>query len=175
MVHRRSPLIVDIAALRRRHGGVLAVRKTVTIDAVEITSSRLHEGRVEVDISIENVVDGVVAKGRIRATATGECRRCLEPVSDRLDLPVHEIFELHSTEGETWPIQDDRIDLEPMVRECLLLALPLAPLCRDDCLGPQPDRFPTGTPAEAPARDAGSEEGPVDPRWAALGELEFDE
>ena len=52
--------------------------------------------------------------------------------------------------GETWPIRDQRIDLAPAAREAAMLALPLAPLCAEDCAGPVPDRFPTG-PA-APAR-----------------------
>jgi uncharacterized protein len=45
--------------------------------------------------------------------------------------------------------------------------LPLAPLCRDDCRGPDPERFP--------ALSESDEANPaIDPRWAALGELHFD-
>ena len=81
---------------------------------------------------------------------------------------MQEIFENAPTEGETWPIDDERIDLAPMVREAALLALPLAPLCTDDCAGPEPDRFPTGAP------DDEEGEPPRDERWAALDALEFD-
>jgi len=68
---------------------------------------------------------------------------------------------------------NERIDLVPVVRELALLALPLAPLCRDDCTGPDTDRFPTG-PAEG-TDGPESDEPQRDPRWAALDALAFDD
>ena len=81
------------------------------------------------------------------------------------------LFEREPTEGETWPLGDDQIDLTPVVRELALLSLPLVPLCRDDCEGPDVERFPTG-PAEEPDEDAPPAR---DERWAALDALTFDE
>jgi uncharacterized protein len=70
--------------------------------------------------------------------------------------------------GETWPLTSDEIDLEPVVREAVLLALPLAPLCDEGCLGPAPERFP------ATVEDGDvAEEPPRDPRWAALDQLDL--
>ena len=55
-----------------------------------------------------------------------------------------------------------------MVRDAVLLALPLAPLCGDDCRGPAPEAFPTGVGDD-------DRPGPLaDPRWAALAELDFE-
>lgn len=141
------------------------------LDGLETTLANVAGGRVDVDLSLENAIEGVVATGGIGADAEGECRRCLEPVAEELDLSIREIFELKPTEGETWPIVDDRVDLEPMVREAVLLALPLAPLCRDDCPGPEPDRFPTRTASVDPVENAA----PADPRWSALDQLRLDE
>ncbi len=166
-----SALRVDIVALRRQSGVVDTVRTTVGMDDLEITTSRVRDGRVDVDLSVESVVEGIVVRGRIVAITDGGCRRCLEPVAGQIDLSIREIFELHSTEGETWPVADDHIDLEPMVREAVLLALPFTPLCADDCRGPQPDRFPTLVAGDGSAQA----ESPADPRWAALDELELDE
>lgn len=162
---------VEIVALRRRTGAVGAVRMSVAMDDLEITAARVRDGRVDLDLSLESVVEGIVVSGHIAAAVDGECRRCLEPVPGEIDLSVREIFELHPTEGETWPIADDHIDLEPMIRESVLLALPLTPLCGDDCLGPQPDRFPTIVAGDGVVEA----ESPVDPRWAALDELRLDE
>ena len=162
---------VDIVALRRQTGVLGSVRTSVAMDDLEITTSRVRGGRVDVDLSVESVVEGIVVSGRIVAITDGECRRCLEPVAGQIDLSIREIFELHPTEGETWPVADDHIDLEPMVRESVLLALPLTPLCGNDCRGPQPDRFPTLMAGDGSARA----EPPADPRWAALDELELDE
>ena len=46
-------------------------------------------------------------------------------------MHVDELFETHPLEGETYKLDDDVIDLEPMVRDASLLELPLAPLLRD--------------------------------------------
>lgn len=126
---------------------------------------------MDVDLVLEDVADGMVVTGHLRAVSEAECRRCLDSVTEELDVSVREIFEEHPTEGETWPIEDDHIDLEPMVRAAVMLALPLAPLCRDECRGPVPERFPTG----AVPSPSGDEPVAKDPRWAALDELRFDE
>jgi uncharacterized protein len=68
-------------------------------------------------------------------------------------------------------LAENDVDLEPMVRETVLLNLPIAPLCREDCAGPDPSRFPTTVEVE-PQPDA---EPPADPRWAALSEITFDD
>jgi uncharacterized protein len=59
-----------------------------------------------------------------------------------------------------------------MARDAALLGLPLAPLCREDCAGPDPDRYPTVTEEELEAAAATAEK-PPDPRWAALGDLDL--
>jgi len=122
---------------------------------------------VDVDVELESLSNGVVATGRVRAPWVGACRRCLVEVTGSAEADVREIFEPHPTEGETYLLGgDDTVDLEPLVRDAVLLALPLAPLCRDDCVGPAPDAFPTGP--VAPVDEV------RDPRWSALDDLRFD-
>jgi uncharacterized protein len=87
-------------------------------------------------------------------------------------VELSEVFEPQPTPGETYPIDGDDLDLEPLVRDAVLLHLPLAPLCREDCRGPAPEVFPAvvaGEGAEEP--DDGP---PRDPRWAALDVLRGD-
>jgi uncharacterized protein len=79
------------------------------------------------------------------------------------------VFEVRPVDGETYPIEGDEVDLEPVVRDAALLHLPLAPLCRPDCEGPAPDVFPTRVEG-----DATDDEPARDPRWAALDELRLD-
>ena len=80
-----------------------------------------------------------------------------------VDVEVSEVFEAEpADDAETYPLGGDRVDLEPMVRDAVLLALPLAPLCRDDCAGPDPDDHPVGT-GEARARRPT----PGGPRWVS--------
>jgi uncharacterized protein len=83
-------------------------------------------------------------------------------------VDVSEVFEVDPVDGETYPIEGDEVDLEPVVRDAALLNLPLTALCRPDCAGPAPDAVPVSTEAdEAPAP-------PGDPRWAALDALRLD-
>ena len=75
------------------------------------------------------------------------------------------MFEHHPVEGETYPLGHDALDLEPLLREALALALPLAPLCDETCAGPDPEDHPVRT---------GEAEPPADPRWSALDSLHFE-
>lgn len=108
----------------------------------------------------------------------GDCRRCLEPVSGEFDVAVQEVFTDQSgdrpTDEDLLPLQGERVDLEPVIREAVLLALPLSPLCARGCRGPAPEDYPTDSVEAriADEEDAGSAR---DPRWAALDALDFDE
>jgi uncharacterized protein len=134
---------------------------------VIVTGTALAPGaQAEVDLLIEAVADGVLATGTVTAPWVGECRRCLGPVRGAALVEFRELFEGHPTEGETWPLRHDHVDLEPFVREALVLELPLAPLCGEGCQG------------LCPICGADRNEGPCgcatddrDPRWAALDAL----
>lgn len=166
--------MVDCRSLVDGPDRFLAVRRHLELEGAASSAARVRGAAVEVDVRVEAVAGGFVARGRIGGAWAGECRRCLEDVSGPLDAPFQEVFEAAPVEGETWPAVDDRIDLAPAVREAALLALPLAPLCSSDCPGPEPDRFPTG-PAASAASGLDSDPGAGrDSRWAALDQLTFD-
>jgi uncharacterized protein len=175
---------VPVVELRRRVGTRRSFRQAVVLDLPAVAETHLRPGTtVDVDLELESVLEGVMVTGTIRAPWVAACRRCLEPVTGVVAVAVRELFEPGSTPGETYPLEDDHIDLEPLVREAVLLALPLSPLCREGCRGPDPERFPTlapdapdpgaGVAADAPAPEDPAE-APGDPRWAALRELRFD-
>lgn len=172
-----SQLLVDTLEIRRRTGARREFRATTELDDLEAGEFSVVDGRLEIDLVIEAVTEGVSATGRVGGSWTGPCRRCLDPISASFEAGVLEIFERNPTEGETWPIEDERIDLGPVVREAALLALPLAPLCGDECAGPDPDRFPAAVAVDRPETDGpdADDEPPADPRWAALDALRFDD
>ena len=171
------PLVVHVTDLLRRPGARREVQREVPLAGLVLTSSEVPEDRpVGVDLLLEAQGEQLIVEGTVWAVWTGACRRCLEPTSGRVEARVEEVFERHPTEGETWPLTGEHVDLEPLVREAVLLALPLAPLCGPDCLGPDPERFPATVEGVATG-DEGDEpaEPPLDPRWAALEALKFDE
>lgn len=177
---RARPLQVGVAELRRRLGTRKHFEASVPLEGLAISTASVPPGgEIGVDLQLESISNGLVAEGTIVAPWTGDCRRCLEPVEGTVEVEVKEIFERAPTEGETYPLGDDQVDLEPMVRDAVLLALPLAPLCGPDCAGPAPDAFPTGSAelAEAAERAAAEAEAARlrDERWSGLDALRFDQ
>lgn len=156
----------DVAKLLERPGNRRELQGEMDLDAVG-TSTATAQG-LRYDLELEAIGSQIVVEGDVAARWTGECRRCLEPIAGESTIALREIFEVHPTEGETYPIVETQIDLATMLEEAVLLGLPLAPLCGSECGGPAPDRFPTGPDGPEP------EEPVPDPRWAALDDLTFE-
>jgi uncharacterized protein len=127
---------------------------------------------IELDVRLESVTEGVYVSGTVHAPLTGECARCLDPLSDEIDVELSELFAYpdsvtdETTDEDELPrVVDELVDVEQIVRDAVVLALPLAPLCRDECAGLCPD---CGEKWADLAPDHGHET--LDPRWAALRE-----
>ena len=166
----RSPWVVQVADLLRRPGLTRTEHVEGVLDGLAISTSRVPDGEpVRLEGTLQSVNEGVVLKGAVRAPWTGECRRCLRPVRGELSVDVLEVFEEEPTEGETSKLDGIQVDLEPVVREAVLLDLPLAPLCREDCAGLCAE---CGT--DRNEHDCGHATGTVDERWAALEGVRFD-
>jgi len=172
----RSVLLVDAGEALRHPGTRRSMHRTAVVPDLALSSVRVPaDAAVDLDLSIEAIGADVVVTGTVRAPWVGECRRCLEPVEGEVVLQVREIFEREPTEGQTYPILDEeRLDLEPLVRENVLLGLPLSTLCRPDCAGPDPERFPAGPAPDDPDEPEKPPAPPRDPRWAALDQLRLD-
>jgi uncharacterized protein len=159
------PLLVPVLSLLRHPGSRSPIRVEAVLGELRVGDAFVPDGRaVTVDVTAEAINDAVTVTGEVRAPYRAECRRCLEPLEAELVSEVQEIFERRPVDGETYPLDGEVIDLEPLAREAVLLGLPLAPLCREDCAGPAPERFPAAPESSAPAPD---------PRWAALRDLEL--
>ena len=149
-------LVVDCVRLLGSSVDRIPVRRQWVLDEAGVQGARVADGIVDLDLEVTAAGSSFVAAGRVTGEWAAECRRCLEEVRGRIDAPLREVFEWEPAEGESWPIVDQRIDLDPPVREAAMLALPLAPLCSPDCAGPVPDRFPTG-PAVNRIEEQGAE------------------
>jgi len=163
-----KPFVVNVSDLlnkpgARRHErveGLLAGPITV------VDSSIRPEAPVAADAVLEWVSDGLLVTGRVTGGWEGPCRRCLGPVRGELAVDVQELFEVRPREGESYPLQHDRIDLEPLAREALTLDLPLAPLCSSECRG-----LCARCGADLNLGECGCPPVAPDLRWAALDAL----
>jgi uncharacterized protein len=161
-----DPLRIDLVELRRKPATRRSLRREAMVEGLAVGSTFVPEDEpVAVELELESVSNGAMVAGTIRAHWEGECRRCLEPVRGAIEVEVQELFSDEGDPDEIYLIDGDEIDLRPLVRDAIVLNLPLAPLCRPDCLGPDPERFPALVEGE----------GRVDRRWAGLSELRFDD
>ena len=130
---------------------------------------------VALDLRFEAVTEGVLVTGSAVAPLTGECARCLDPLTSTMEVSFQELYRYLPDPGEDEDDDEERfldgdlLDLEPAFRDAVVLALPLSPLCREDC---------PGLCAECGAQlaDAGPEHGhgdKVDPRWGLFASLIF--
>jgi uncharacterized protein len=168
------PFRIGVAELLRRPGSRRDVHVVAPLPSLAMSSSRVPEhAEISVDVVLESIADGVLTvTGVVRAPWTGECRRCLQPVEGTMEASVRELYAREPLDEETYPLDGDHVDLGAMAHDAVLLNLPLAPLCRPDCSGPDPDAYPV----EAESDEAGGGDTPTaprDPRWAALDELRF--
>ena len=172
-------LIVSVTEIRRRPGSRIDVHRTLEATGLALpdVGVRVPDGSdVVLDGELESIHEGVVLTAQVSVPWVGECRRCLRDVEGLAEIDIREIWETKPTEGETWPLEQDHIDIGPLLHDTALLALPLAPLCGDDCAGPAPDALPVVVEGGPVPGDDGTDadpEPPRDPRWAALDDLEL--
>jgi DUF177 domain-containing protein len=164
-------LAVDVRELLQQPGAHKhVVLRAALPDLATPVASVPPERPVEVDAELESVVEGLLVTGKLRATVTVRCVRCLRDVEHELEADVRELFSLVAREEEDEGyavLADDRLPLDTMVRDALVLAFPSFPLCRPDCVGLCPQ-----CGADRNTTDCGHDgSGATDPRWAALAGL----
>ncbi len=162
-----QPFVVNIADLVHRPASRRSEHLTGPTAAMVVTETTVPSGAtLKIDVVLEAVSDGVLATGDTRVEWEANCRRCLTPITGLTSSSFRELYSATPVEGETYPVRHDSVDLELVAREAILLDLPLAPLCGDDCLGLCPtcgvDRNETAC-ACAPVA--------ADQRWSALDGL----
>lgn len=173
-----SPFIISTRELGRQPG---------SMDTVEISARSEQDlgnmvigvsagSPLDLDLRLESVMDGVLVTGSVRAEATGECVRCLRPVTADVAVDLTELFVHQGTEhpdaeefgdDEELPVvHAETVNLEPSVIDAVVTSLPLRPLCDPECPGLCPDcgiRLDEAEPGHRHER--------TDPRWDALAAL----
>lgn len=171
MMSTSTGMRVLVADLVKRQGATRDVVLDEAVGELRVVGSELAgEGRVHLDLHLERIHEGLVVRGTIAADWEGTCARCLQPVAGRIEVAVDELFESEPLEGDTYLLDHDTIDLEPMTRDALGLELPLAPVCRDDCAGLCPQ-----CGVDRNREQCGCADDTTDHRWAGLADLRFDE
>ena len=131
---------------------------------------------LELDLRLEAVMEGVLVTGSVRGQAVGECVRCLDQVTEAVDVTLAELFvyperaavaaqDGDEDDEDLRELDGDFLDLEPALRDAVVPMLPFQPVCRPDCPGLCP------VCGARLADEPGHSHETLDPRWAALGGL----
>jgi uncharacterized metal-binding protein YceD (DUF177 family) len=169
-----NPWRLDLRELGRRAGSMQEIDRTAPappdwrVELIGIPAA----ADVRLRLRLESVMEGVLITGDLDVPVEGSCARCLEPLEDTLHLSVQELYayagsttEATSEEDEVRRIEGDHLDLEPLTRDTVVLNLPLAPVCAEDCrglcvdCGQRLDDLPVDHTHEV-----------IDPRWAGLAQ-----
>jgi uncharacterized protein len=175
----RSPLVINISRLGRRPGSMLTLTETVPSPSrIGLDLIAIEEGApLTMDLRIESVSEGVLVTGTVSAPTSGDCVRCLTPVTGDVEIDLTELFAYpDSATDETTDAdevgrvgssgQPDTVDLEQPIVDAIGLALPFAPLCGPDCAGLCPH---CGVPLAT--AEPGHQHEQIDPRWAKLTDI----
>jgi len=119
--------------------------------------------RLDLDVRLESVHEGILASVGVETTMHAQCGRCLKDFTTPFQVEFQELFAYTPTEAEEYGVHGDHVDLEPPLRDAVVLALPFQPVCRPDCPGLDPESGELREAEAAAVLDAG-----IDPRWAAL-------
>ncbi|MBI5161596.1 MAG: DUF177 domain-containing protein [Micrococcales bacterium] len=160
-----SPYLVNVRDLERRPGELRERELDLNApDQLGAGAAVVTAGTpVHIDLRLESLHEGILATGDVDSAATGECVRCLDSVSVPVRVEFQELFAYSDDEAFDYRVRDDHVDLEPVVRDAVVLSLPFQPVCRPDCPGldPATGEKLADDPEQRPAAI-------VDPRWAAL-------
>lgn len=169
-LQRQSPLVVNVTDLLELPGS----RKELTLEQPvpelgnELVRVRSDEP-LRFDLSLEAIDEGaILVRGRIRGTYDASCRRCLDEIRLPFMVSAAEVYRPPSAGvwEEGYAIVDESIDLEPMVRDNVLLEMPMYPVCAEDCAGLCARCGGNRNRGECTCTDE-----QADDRWGALREL----
>jgi uncharacterized protein len=129
-----------------------------------------ENAEMHLSVRLEALHDGILVSADVQTVAVGECGRCLDPIELPVEVDIAELFAYSVDEAFDYTVVEDHIDLEPSVRDAVVLSLPFQPVCRPDCPGLDPETgekladFPDREPKVA-----------TDPRWSALAGFQSSE
>jgi uncharacterized protein len=165
----KNPFALDVYDLMHRPGEMRERQLDVIVpdDLGNAVIAVKAGSELHADARLESLHDGILVSLDVEAEAVGECVRCLVEVREPVEVEIQELFAYSPDEAFEYEVRDESIDLEPVIRDAVVLSLPFQPVCQDDCTGlcPQCGVRLLDNPNH-------EHEAPVDPRWAALAGFE---
>lgn len=161
-------LTVSVAEILGRPGEYRDISISKPVEGIDVTLARVGDHPLAASLRLESVVEGVLVTGSVEARADMECARCLKPLSSSIEVEVCDLFAGpgHEAEDDAYRVTGTEIDLEPMLRDAVTLALPLNPVCSEGCAG-----LCARCGKDLNEGPCACTEDTADPRWAPLAAL----
>jgi len=177
-MNKQKPLLLDLHALGR-HPGEQLVRHMELPAPPDLAVGMIGvpEGSpVVMDLTCQSAGDGILVEGTARVGLRGQCARCLADFDRDQTFDLQELYfypgrgpepdEIEDGDDDVNYVEDESVDLDPLLREAIVLSLPFSPLCRPDCAGLCPV-----CGADLNENPAHAHEAETDARWAKLSDL----
>ena len=162
-----SPLLINIIEMTRRAGTLKNIEITIPVSTFDFADKRLDDAtEIDIALQLESINGGIIVQGTVTGQSHLLCGRCLREIDYANVASIDEMYQRVPDNPDAYPIEGESLDLQPMVREMVLLSLPDTPLCKADCPGLCPQcgadlqRAPCGCQAQR-----------FDERWAILDQL----
>lgn len=130
-----SPFVVSITELRRERAAPKRIDIEHSVDWRLDLSRVSAEAPLRAELELEAMPGGILARGSVTATVHHICHRCLDEWDATAEVQVAQLYMSEPDEETDYAILGPEIDLEPMIRDEVLLSLPLTPTCVDVCQG----------------------------------------
>lgn len=160
-----GPFVLPVRDIVRHPGEMREHEFTITLSEAwgEGIVSFESGSKLDLDVRLESVHEGILVSGNAEGQYVGVCGRCLIDITRPVEVEFQELFAYPGEEETDFEVQDNHVDLETLVRDAAVLSLPFQPVCQPDCPGLDPqtgERLDENTETEQVA--------PIDPRWSAL-------
>lgn len=173
-----NPFLLNTHDLPRRAGEMKEYELDIQLDSpIGLDVIAVPVGILELDLRLESVSEGVLATGEFEVVAKGECIRCLDPIELELSRNFQELYAYSPNSDDPEELEEDQLlmdgeilNLELPIRDAIVLALPINPVCDDGCQGLCPE---CGVKWAQLPDDHAHEV--VDARWAQLQGLFTDD
>ena len=128
---------LDVRDLLRAPGSSRDVELREPVDGLATALVRVPDERpIAARLVVESLVQGVLVSGPLTGPMVLTCARCLRSSETEFRVEVQELFVPNpGVKDDEYPLVEGFLDLEPMIRDAVLLAMPFSPLCRPQCLG----------------------------------------
>ncbi len=139
-------LRVDVSGLLKSTGGAEALVVTESLPPVTKGHDRIDVvGPVRSEVVLREAGGTVLAEGTLFTEVALTCGRCLNRYTQHVAQKFREVYRPHRDfnredpeereEEQAFAIEENKIDLTPLLTQTLVLAVPFKPLCREDCPG----------------------------------------